>query len=341
MPLTSEDLIIHGAENHQKDNTSGDQGGCVDYSKKIILGPVSTLSSVQLVSQNDSDISQIYMVEGLGENRSVESELIQLSGSTAVSTSKVFRRLCQITKVSGDPIVGTVTASAGANTLGTMIPEDGTNCPETETLINFLPNAMGRATVDTAFYEKFFIKNKTGATINTLTIKEHQSDFDEFILFASDPDFDDCTFSRNRLTKPGDVIPGQFLTDGPIMINNLPNNTSVGIWLRIVIPAGEGTVLNTWKIKLTADGEELILSLLHREAFGETGTTTFTNRDLHPIGGGNPLRYVELGGAKFVQQIYYEPDPKTFRDQFYYNARLNKLFKKINSKPDPVWKVVR
>ncbi|MHA2065094.1 MAG: hypothetical protein ACXABY_12025, partial [Candidatus Thorarchaeota archaeon] len=60
-----------------------------------------------------------------------------------------------------------------------------------------------------------------------------------------------------------------------------------------------------------------------------------------PIGGGNPHRFLELVGSKSVVESFYEPDPITFRDQFYYNARLNKLYKKINSQPSPVWKQVR
>jgi hypothetical protein len=331
-------IILHGSEYHQKDNITGPQGGAVECTRKMAIGPVPFQSSISLISTSVADIGQIYIVEGLGQNRIVEREAIMLDGVNQVSTMRTFTRLCRVTKQSGPPIVGDVTVSAGPSIIGVM---DSMSGQETTEVLSFLASAMGRATVNTAFYEKFFIKNSTGQDIGKMTISEHQSDFKERVLFAADPTLDDITTSRNRLTKPGGVNPGDFLTDGNLMFNNIPNGSAVGIWLRLVVPAGEGTVLNGWKIKIVADNVTKIYDLLHPEGSGLAFATTLANRDLHPIGGGNPTRYVELAGGKFVQQVYYEPDPITFRDQFYYNARQNRLFKKLNTKPTPVWKIVR
>jgi hypothetical protein len=88
-------------------------------------------------------------------------------------------------------------------------------------------------------------------------------------------------------------------------------------------------------------GGVLLFTLIHPEGSSLVFDDVLDKRTKHAIGGGNPLRYVELKGAKFVEQMFYEPDPITFRDQFYYNTRLNKLFKKIGTSPVPVWKMVR
>jgi hypothetical protein len=335
-------IVIHGSTYHRKDNVSGPQGGSIDYCRKIAIGPVPFLAQIGLVSSKVDDVGQVYLVEGMGPKRSIERELVTLNGTELVLTDRVFTRLCRIEKQSGSPLVGIVTVCSGTSVVGTMESSviSGSGC-EIERLHNFLANTMGRATVDTAFYEKFFIRNNSNVTIARLVISEHQSDFKDRVLFAADPSFDNNSTSRNRLTKPGAVNPGDFLTDDTLVFTNIPAGASIGIWLRLVIPAGEGTVLNGWKVKIDSDGDVFILDLLHPEGSGGSGTDTFQKRYLHPVGGGNSLRYVELGGARFVEQVYYEPDPVTFRDQFYYNARQNRLFKKLNTKPVPIWKVVR
>ena len=336
--INIDEIILHGAEFHQTNNTVGPQGGAVECARKIATGPVPGPLPISLISTNSNDIGQVYIVEGLGLSRIVERESVMLNGINPVSTERTFTRLYKITKESGQPLLGDVTASSGASTIGVMDKMSGV---ETTEIVSFLTNAMGRATVDTAFYEKFFIKNSTGQEISNMAVSEHQSDFKERALFAADPTYDNDSTSRNRLTKPGEVNPGDFLTDETLHFTNIPHGSSVGIWLRLIIPAGEGTVLNGWKIKIIADDVVKIYDLLHPEGSGLALATILTNRDLHPIGGGTPFQYIELAGGKLVRQSYYEPDPITFRDQFYYNARHNRLFKKLNTKPSPVWKIVR
>ena len=54
--------------------------------------------------------------------------------------------------------------------------------------------------------------------------------------------------------------------------------------------------------------------------------------------GDNPLRFIEKFGAKFVPVQFYEPDALTSHSEYYYNARLNILYKRNNlSKFNAVW----
>ena len=55
---------------------------------------------------------------------------------------------------------------------------------------------------------------------------------------------------------------------------------------------------------------------------------------------GNPNRFMELFGNEFIPMQYYEPDPITFRDDFYYNTRSNVLYKKVNTSTIPFWKAI-
>lgn len=47
--------------------------------------------------------------------------------------------------------------------------------------------------------------------------------------------------------------------------------------------------------------------------------------------GHNDMNFVALYGGRIVEMLNYEPDINTFRYNFYYNSRLNKLFKKQNN----------
>lgn len=62
--------------------------------------------------------------------------------------------------------------------------------------------------------------------------------------------------------------------------------------------------------------------------------------------GGNPHRFVELINGEEVPVSFYEPSPKTFRSKYYYNARRNILYMKmevknpINGQTSIYWKRV-
>jgi len=62
--------------------------------------------------------------------------------------------------------------------------------------------------------------------------------------------------------------------------------------------------------------------------------------------GGTPFdaRIVELNGGQMVHLTQFEPDPATFRDEYYYNTVRNVLYKKSQDTVDgfvvATWKKV-
>jgi len=59
----------------------------------------------------------------------------------------------------------------------------------------------------------------------------------------------------------------------------------------------------------------------------------------HPGVGYNPTRFVELYGAEMVPMSRVEPDPNTFRSEYYYNTRQNALYRKLPTDDSKVvWK---
>ena len=79
------------------------------------------------------------------------------------------------------------------------------------------------------------------------------------------------------------------------------------------------------------------MSTILDEIFAQRGPNTV---------GGNPTNFIELFGAKVVPLSFIQPDPSTFREPYYYNTRLNKLFVKetginpFNNLPISYWRVL-
>ena len=55
-------------------------------------------------------------------------------------------------------------------------------------------------------------------------------------------------------------------------------------------------------------------------------------------GGGSPATVSMFENV--VECHFYEPDPSTFRCQYYYNTTLNCLFRKIDINGCPYWKAI-
>jgi|10_taG_2_1085330.scaffolds.fasta_scaffold00167_33 hypothetical protein len=53
------------------------------------------------------------------------------------------------------------------------------------------------------------------------------------------------------------------------------------------------------------------------------------------VGNNNTAWFLELEGATVIEPTAFEPDPVTFRGNYYYNANLNVLYKKIITRQDP------
>lgn len=52
-------------------------------------------------------------------------------------------------------------------------------------------------------------------------------------------------------------------------------------------------------------------------------------------GHNTPRLDIELAGGNIVESFAFEPDPKTYRDEYYYNASTNVLYRKIIVENNP------
>jgi len=51
--------------------------------------------------------------------------------------------------------------------------------------------------------------------------------------------------------------------------------------------------------------------------------------------GHNNIRFVELEGGRIIEPTAFEPDPNTYRGEYYYNANTNTLYRKIITRKEP------
>ncbi len=56
--------------------------------------------------------------------------------------------------------------------------------------------------------------------------------------------------------------------------------------------------------------------------------------------GGNPHRFLELFGGEEIETFFFEPDANTYRFEYYYNSRENKLKKKFKNGQLYAWKSI-
>lgn len=333
-------LIVHGAADHQEDDVSNFQGGAVDRAVKIFNVNLSQNVPITFISSSGLDVSQIYLVEGISPENIIITEQVRLSGTNNVDTSETFIKLYSITKQSGPILDGVVTVTSPTSTIGTLTDADsGGFSTEITQLRSLLARATTNPTKKKIFYEKFFITNGTPETISTLVIEEFIDPTGSASL-AFDIEFNENSTSTNRLVRPGDV-PIEEWFQLPKSITDFKSCDSIGVWLQVLAPRGSLIIDKPYIIRMTVDGEVSYITLLQPKASARVLETVATTRYDHPLGGGNPTRFIELVGGRFVPIMFYPPDPSTFRDEFYYNARLNRLYKKIGSKPSPVWKIVR
>ncbi|MHC4791834.1 MAG: hypothetical protein ACYS8Y_10450 [Planctomycetota bacterium] len=318
-------IMVHGALLHQR-GTEGLQGGSAELSTLILLSELAQETPIGFVSSDETDVSQVYQIEGVGTTGLIETEIIQLNGRNLVQTLRSFVKINRIVKTSGIPLVGNVTIQNPHTTiLGVMYNHRDSGAGfETTDLISIGSDIHSSPNETWTYYEKFFIRNSSLDPIVNFTLQE-TADPNNCIDFALDPVVNAFTTSINRTTRPG-AIPPQNFTSLPKTLNNFLPGDSIGVWLRIKMPAGNAINPKTLIFKAIADDMELLLQIMSPQTSSRLTANVLSRRAAEPLGGGLPLRFMELRGAQFVEQSFFEPDPTTFRSQFYYNTRLNKLY---------------
>lgn len=334
------EVVIYGAANHAS-NDLDLQGGGIDLSTIIITSNLDSAMPVSLVSSSGADTTQIYRIEGVNEFGLPVSEDITINGSTEVETEQ-FIVPFRIDKIGGGALAGTVSIFQVEVVATIPGAGDAPTGVEVTTALRLFHRITTSASVDVEFYEKIFYRNNTGSSAITDVRIDERFDPLDSVVFALDNTINGSTIIFNRTIKPSSALVSAF-DSSTKSTSDLDPGDAIGVWVRLSRPAGDPRRYVPWKLRLqgTADSIELAEELISVDPAPDSGETILFKRNRFEIGGGNPQRYMELAGAAQVPMSFNEPDPRTFRSQFYYNTRMNRLYKKLNTKPWPVWKLVR
>lgn len=325
-------LIIFGSENHNENNSDTPQGGGIELTRKILVRNLELTSKVSFVSLDNSN-NQIYRIDGINNNKFRVTEDVQINGIIPSISETSFIRIDKISKISGGPIINEIIVY---DEFGNFIEyfnstDSGTEVTE---LLSLMSKIDSNPFTSLTYFEKFFFKNLDDIDIILELYEIH--DEDEDIEFAIDTSIDSSSSSLNRISEPTGLIFDSL--PKTITINS---GQSIGMWVRVPFDAGELVSSKSYSIKVVNNGSDNIINIIQPYANSNELSELMTLRNSSPKGGGNPINWVELGGAKLVELLAFEPDPSTFRDQFYYNTRLNQLFKRLSTSPVPVWKATR
>lgn len=329
-------IRVLGPFSVQDDDLSNYNGGAVERSRKILTRSLTRPSPIGLVSSSSSDITQVYSIEGLSPQHRLVAEQLVLVGTTETRTTQDFIKIHRIKKLSGSPLVGTVTILNDIVTIGTLDPAGGTVI-ETQEVRCLLAKATAHPLKDKIFHEKFFITND-GLDPIVVTLAERFNS-DQAVTFSIDSDANLASQSVNRTVR-SPVMPLNSFDRKPKTFL-LESGDAWGVWL--MVDTKKGTLLQSrrYGMTLAVGADTFDLDLVIPNAPSDLLAMTISNHSNFPVGGGLPHQWVELMGGRMVQEMFYEPDPVTYRDDYYYNTRLNRLYRKLKTTGRPVWKVWR
>lgn len=318
-------------------NDGNTEGGVIDLQTKLLTYNIITTSQLRMVSDSALDVDQQYLVEGVSPNHLRLTETITLTGTTVVTSLYYYVKIERITKMAGSVLVGDVAISDSARTLATL--EANLNGVEVTGLDTILYGIPGNPTKSKTYYEKFFIHNSGSSSISDLVISEY-SDPDQDGTIAIDTTINGSMTSTSKTARPSGLNSNNFGLAKSVP--TLAPGDYIGVWIRTAITAGTLISTKHYIVKLTYGAFEELAYLIARHANGQVLEEIVGLRSASkPYGGGIPTNYIELLNGKMVEELFYEPDPSTFRDQYYYNTRLNRMYKKLNTSPQPVWKYIR
>ena len=344
--MSLERLTLFGSQYHAE-NDDDPQGGQIDLSKKIILTQLSSPDSIEISPINLADASQIYLVEGIDITNRYNSETIPVGQTGDV----IFKRITKIAKISGPSITNNIIirGSVSQEIVGIFSSKANSSVNvETTTLVRLLHKAATSPTRDKNFFEKVYIYNldltpmgtaTDPVTLSGVVLKEFL-DKDERTAFAIELVINSDTSSVNRLNPPVGGTTG--FQSASIDLPDIPTNSYLGLWVRMSRPKSSTEIFLDYTIRFVEDFETSDFRLIINETPNTVLETAIDLRSQFPLGGGNPLQFVELANGRVVPKLFYEPDPSSFRNEYYYNSRLNRLYRKLATRDfKVVWKFVR
>jgi hypothetical protein len=241
--IVAADLVAYNSASMPDDDTDT-CGGAIDTLRRPDFTQMSTSNTVRAVSANAGDTTQTITLIGRLADGTIVSEVLNLNGTTPVTTSATYERLLSAELSATCAGAVTVARTTGPTTIRVIpVGERGFTA--------IFQQCSSDPSVQKIFYGKFFWKNTHGSLALTSSVVKQSADPDSRITHALDASLDASTSTTDRTTSPGFTF-----NDSD---KNVPNSQSlsagsaIGTWLKLTLPAADSSHRTTYTSEL--DGQ--------------------------------------------------------------------------------------
>ena len=243
MSIGSHELVIYTAANMPENNINI-VGSGINSGVRASFDDLSSQAPVVVYSSSSSDTSQSLILTGRSAAGIIISDTIPLSGSTHVTSPKIYERVLKA-HLSED-CAGIVTVSGNEINKIANIPigERGFHRP--------FYDVVAKASTNQTFYEKLFVQNiNPTLTLEEAKIVEVNDGLYSKIDFAIEDSKKSEQFIVNRAAIPTGVSGGFGNGPSGIIGNQLTAGDYQGIWLKLSLSAGEASINSFYEVQIS------------------------------------------------------------------------------------------
>lgn len=240
MSIAASDLVAFASAN-LPDTDSGTAGGAIDTLRRVDFTQLAADDTVQAVSSSAGDTMNL-TIEARKADGTVVSETKALTGTSAITFSTIgtVERVLKAELASAPAGTVTVRRTTGPTTIRT-IP-----AAERGFWMIFRKTASDPS-LQVDYYAKFFWKNTHGSlALLGATVKQN-ADPDSRVTHALDATAGASTSVTNRITSPGFTFDD---TDKAVPGTDLASGGTIGVWLRLRLPAADTSHRTTYTSEL-------------------------------------------------------------------------------------------
>lgn len=243
MSIAATDLVAYAAASMPSDDSST-SGGAIDTLRRIDFTQIAATDTIQVLSSAAGDTTQTVTLTGRKADGSIASDVLTLTGVTAVTSANSYERLLKAELSATAVGIVTVRRTTGPSTLRTIpIGERG--------FMAIFRQLASDPSSQKDYYCKFFWKNTHTTLALTSAVVLENADPDARITHALAASLDDSGSVANRITSPGLTFNGSS--------KNVPNSqnlsalSAIGTWLNLTLPAADTAHRTTYTSEL--DGQ--------------------------------------------------------------------------------------
>jgi hypothetical protein len=241
--VAASDLVFYNSANMTTDSSST-TGGAIDTLRRPDFTQMASNDTVRIVSSAAGDTTQTVTITGRLADGSLASEVLNLNGTTPVTSSNTYERLLKAEMSATAAGTVTVARTTGPTTIRVIpIGERGFQA--------MFQRLASSTTGATNWYEKIFVKNTNGSLALTSATISINSDPQAVFAFGLVATLDGSTTTTDRTTAPAGI---SFATTVQNVANSgsLSAGSAQAIWMRLALAQNNAALKST--VTMQIDG---------------------------------------------------------------------------------------